>query len=101
MKTFKQLMALLLVFVLVAACVPLGTITAFAAENDDTWCGNIGADQLLLGACEHLGLHLQNEVRQGGKQTHLVFLPRKLHTMHPDQVYELALRKCSRKLCEP
>lgn len=36
MKTFKQLMALLLVFVLVAACVPLGTITAFAAENDDT-----------------------------------------------------------------
>ena len=29
-------MALLLVFVLVAACVPLGTITAFAAENDDT-----------------------------------------------------------------
>lgn len=35
------------------------------------------------------------------KQTHLVFLPRKLHTMHPDQVYELALRKCSRKLCEP
>ena len=36
MKTFKQLMALLLVFVLVAACVPLGTITAFAAENDNT-----------------------------------------------------------------
>lgn len=36
MKTFKQLMALLLVFVLVAACVPLGTITAFAAENDGT-----------------------------------------------------------------
>lgn len=36
MKTFKQLMALLLVFVLVAACVPLGTITAFAAENDET-----------------------------------------------------------------
>ena len=36
MKTFKQLMALILVFVLVAACVPLGTITAFAAENDDT-----------------------------------------------------------------
>ena len=36
MKTFKQLMALLLVFVLVAACLPLGTITAFAAENDDT-----------------------------------------------------------------
>ena len=35
MKTFKQLMALLLVFVLVAACVPLGTITAFAAENDE------------------------------------------------------------------
>lgn len=36
MKTFKQLMALLLVFVLVAACVPLGTITAFAEENDNT-----------------------------------------------------------------
>lgn len=36
MKTFKQLMALLLVFVLVAACVPLGSITAFAAENDET-----------------------------------------------------------------
>ena len=36
MKTFKQLMALLLVFVLVAACVPLGTITAFAADNDET-----------------------------------------------------------------
>ena len=29
-------MALLLVFVLVAACVPLGSITAFAAENDET-----------------------------------------------------------------
>lgn len=36
MKTFRQLMALLLVFVLVAACVPLGTITAFAADNDET-----------------------------------------------------------------
>ena len=33
MKTFRQLMALLLVFVLVAACVPLGTITAFAADT--------------------------------------------------------------------
>ena len=36
MKTFKQIMALLLVFVLIAACVPLGTIAAFAAENDET-----------------------------------------------------------------
>ena len=35
MKIFKQIMALLLVFVLVAACVPLGTITTFAAENDE------------------------------------------------------------------
>ena len=36
MKTFKQLMALLLVFVLIAACLPLGTITAFAEEDEET-----------------------------------------------------------------
>ena len=36
MNAMKKAMALLLVFVLVAACVPLGTITAFAAENDET-----------------------------------------------------------------
>ena len=35
MKAFKKIMALLLVFVLIAACVPLGTITAFAAENEE------------------------------------------------------------------
>lgn len=44
MKTFKQLMALLLVFVLVAACVPLGTIMAFAAENDETDISAVDAE---------------------------------------------------------
>lgn len=44
MKTFKQLMALLLVFVLVAACVPLGTITAFAAENDEASLSAVEAE---------------------------------------------------------
>lgn len=44
MKTFKQLMALLLVFVLVAACVPLGTITAFAAENEEASLSAVEAE---------------------------------------------------------
>lgn len=44
MKTFKQLIALLLVFVLVAACVPLGTITAFAAENDEASLSAVEAE---------------------------------------------------------
>ena len=44
MKAFKQIMALLLVFVLTAACVPLGTITAFAAENEETILSAVEAE---------------------------------------------------------
>lgn len=44
MKAFKKIMALLLVFVLIAACVPLGTITAFAAENEETILSAVEAE---------------------------------------------------------
>ena len=44
MKAFKKIMALLLVFVLTAACVPLGTITAFAAENEETILSAVEAE---------------------------------------------------------
>lgn len=45
MKSFKRFMALLLVVVLVAACVPGGAIVAFAAENEDeTAPGNTAVD---------------------------------------------------------
>lgn len=47
MKTFKRFMALLLVVVLVAACVPSGAIVAFAAENEDDQApGNTAVDQM-------------------------------------------------------
>ena len=36
MNTMKKLMALLLVFVLAVSCIPLGAITVFATENEDT-----------------------------------------------------------------
>ena len=44
MKACKKIMALLLVFVLIAACVPLGTITAFAAENEETILSAVEAE---------------------------------------------------------
>ena len=44
MKTFKQLMALLLVFVLIAACLPLGTITAFAEDDEETSSSAVEAE---------------------------------------------------------
>lgn len=44
MKACKQLMALLLVFVLIAACLPLGTITAFAADDEETSSSAVEAE---------------------------------------------------------
>ena len=44
MKAFKKIMALLLVFALIAACLPLGTITAFAAENEETILSAVEAE---------------------------------------------------------
>lgn len=44
MKACKQIMALLLVFVLIAACLPLGTITAFAEEDEETSSSAVEAE---------------------------------------------------------